>query len=71
MRVFVKVDSISNPKIASITKLSLLNPGPAQVVIFDSTTKKYAAIKDVKINPNEYVLTRLNSIFGDGNVVLK
>jgi len=70
-RVFIKVQTINDPKISSINKLALLNPGSSQIVVFDSSTKKYSAMKDVKINPNENVLNRLNALFGDGNVVVK
>ena len=48
-----------------------LNRGKTKVVLFDESTKKYCAIKDVMIDPSERVLGRLANLFGNENVILK
>ncbi|MBO7304898.1 MAG: DNA polymerase III subunit alpha, partial [Clostridia bacterium] len=70
-RVFIRVTSSSDEKISKITRMALLNPGRAEVVIFDSTSNKYSRIKDARIRISPEVLARLKSIFGDGNVAVK
>ena len=51
--------------------MSLLNPGKAKVVVFDSETKKYSVMKGVALSTEERVISRLVSVFGEGNIVLK
>lgn len=70
-RMFIKLSSISDAAINKITRISLLNPGSTEVVIFDASTKKYSALKGVSISSDEKVIGRLASIFGGENVVLK
>ena len=38
---------------------------------YNESTKKYCALKDALIDPSEKVLTRLCSLFGNENVILK
>ena len=71
-KIYVKMQSISDQKkIASLTRLGLLNPGKASIIVYDITTKKYHALKDVVISPTDKVISRLKTIFGDDSVVLK
>ena len=70
-RIYIKVDSVSDPKLARLNRLSLLNPGKASIVVFDSSTKKYSVFKGGTISPSDNVLDRLTSIFGEGNVIKK
>ena len=70
-RLFVKLESFSEDKLTPIYRLVGLNPGKAQVVIYDSATKKYIAVKNLMVNPTERVIFRLRSLFGEANVVLK
>ena len=70
-RLFIKLDAFDENKLTPIYRISNLNPGKCAVIIFDSATKKYTAIKNASVNPSEKVLTRLKSLFGAENVVLK
>ncbi len=70
-RIFIKVESLSDTRIQRITKLALLNPGSSDIVIYDSVSKKYSALRDVKISDNGKVIGRLREIFGEQNVVIK
>ena len=69
--LYVKLDSIMDKRVATITRMALLNPGKAKVVVYDASSGKYSAMKDAFIDPTEKVMMRLKSLFGDKNVVLK
>ena len=68
-RIFIKVDNLSDPRLNKMTRIALLNPGNATVVVYDAQTKKYSNMTGVAIKANDEVMARLKSIFGDGNVV--
>ena len=67
----MKVTSISDTRISSLTRIGLINPGVAKIVVYDSGEKKYHSLKDVSVNPTEKVIYRLKTIFGDDAVVVK
>ncbi|MBO5879331.1 MAG: hypothetical protein J6Q68_02105, partial [Clostridia bacterium] len=69
--VYVKVSSLSDAKIPTLTRMALLNPGKAKVVVFDCSTKRYSALTDAFIDPTEKVFARLKNVFGENNVVIK
>ena len=69
--VYVKLDTIADKRVATITRMALLNPGKARVVVYDSTTGKYSAMKDTSIDPSEKVINKLRDIFGQNDVVLR
>ena len=70
-RIFVKLDKFSEAAIAPIYRMSNLYPGRAVVVIYDVSTKKYTAIKNVKIDNSSSVIDKLTAKYGVGNVVVK
>ena len=70
-KLYIKVEGLTDKRISTITRMALLNPGQTKIVLYDTTTKKYSLLKDTIIAPSEKVLSRLNSTFGDGNVILK
>ena len=70
-RIFLKVSSLDDKRIASVRRIAALNRGDAKIVIYDESTKKYCAMKDACVSPSEKVMERLASIFGEQNVVLK
>ena len=70
-RIYIKVSSLSDTRINAIYRIAALNRGEAQVVLYDESTGKYSAMKDILVIPSERVLTRLRSLFSDGAVVLK
>ena len=69
--VYIKVPTMTDSRLQSLTRLGLINPGAAKIVVFDSEQKRYHALKDVLISSNENVILRLKSIFGEDSVVLK
>ena len=70
-RIFIKVSDVGRVNVQSLTRLSLLHPGNAEIIFFDLSSGKYSAVKGVKINPDESVLAKLYSTYGEKNVVLK
>ncbi len=70
-RLYIKVKDLSDERIKKINMQALLNSGSVQVVLFDSSTRKYSAMRGVKLNIKDSVLDRLYSIFGKENVILK
>ena len=70
-RVFIKIPTINDSRLQKLSRIALLNPGKHQVVIFDSDTKKYSAFKGGTIGISDSVKSRLVSIFGEENVVVK
>jgi len=69
--LYIKVSSLSDTRITSLSRMSLLNPGKSPIVLYDESTKKYSAMKNTKIAPNDSVVSRLKVNFGENNVVLK
>ena len=69
--LYVKLDSILDKRISTITRMALLNPGKVKVVVYDSSTKKYSVMKDTYIDPTEKVINKLKATFGESNIVLK
>jgi DNA polymerase-3 subunit alpha len=70
-RVYIKVPSLSDARIATVNRIAALNRGATKVVLFDESRKKYCAMKDVSLDPSEKVIDRLRSIFSPENIVLK
>ena len=69
--LYIKIDGFDDKRIANITRMALLNSGKTNIVVYDVRTKKYNAMKDVKINPSDSVVERLRKIFGNDAVVLR
>ena len=70
-RVYIKVPAVSDNRIEAIYRISALNPGDAQVVIYDESTKKYSIMRNVCVAPTDKVITRLSGIFNSENVIVK
>ena len=69
--IYIKIDGFDDKRIANITRMALLNSGKTNIVVYDVRTKKYNAMKDIKINSSDAVIRRLRKIFGDDAVVLR
>ena len=69
--LYIKLTSISDSRLPTVTRLALLNPGSTKIAVFDTSTGKYHSLKDVVISTSEKVLLRLKTVFGEENVVLK
>ena len=71
LRIFIKLDKIEESKLTPLYRLSNLNPGKSQVVLFDAGEKKYVAVKHVTISADNNVIERLKGAYGEQNVVVK
>ncbi len=69
--IYIRVNNQKDERIPLIYRISALNFGDAQIVIFDDSTRKCLAMKNITVDPSEKVINKLKDIFGSGNVVLK
>jgi DNA polymerase III alpha subunit len=69
--LYIKIDSLEDKRLNSLSRIAMLNSGKTNVVVFDVSTKKYNSMKNVRINADEKTVERLKTIFGNDNVVLK
>ncbi|MBO5946061.1 MAG: DNA polymerase III subunit alpha [Clostridia bacterium] len=69
--LYIKVDSFSDKRLSTLSRMALLNPGTTRIIIFESATRRTSQLKDGGINATEKVLARLGVTFGEENVVLK
>ena len=70
-KVYIKLDRLEEGKLTPIYRLSNLNPGRAQIVLFDASERKYVALKNYTISIREEVIERLKSVYGNENIVVK
>ncbi len=70
-RIYIKLESFDEARLAPIYRLSALNPGKVEVVVYDASTKKYVTMRSVSIDASERVIFRLRSLYGDANVIFK
>ncbi len=71
LRVFIKIDTLSEDKVTPIYRLANLNPGRASIVIYDASAQKYVSMKNLTISAKDEVIDRLMRVYGNGNVVIK
>ncbi len=69
--LYIRVPSLKDERIPLIYRLSALNRGDTQIIMFDDSTRKLLAMKNISLNPSEKVLDKLYDIFGQSNVVIK
>ena len=70
-RLYVKLKSLADERINTLSRIAALNRGDTEVVVYDSSTGKYSVLKGASLNPTDKVLARLSSIFSSENVVFK
>ncbi len=70
-KLYIKVNSLSDDRINAIKRISVLNRGNANVVLYDNSRKKYCVLKDALIDPSDRVIARLSTLFGAESVILK
>ncbi len=70
-RIYVKVDKFDEGLLTPIYRIANLNPGRVPIAIFDASEKKYIAIKNITLSADQKVISRLRSIYGESNVVIK
>lgn len=70
-RFYIRAESLHDARLDKLNRLSLLNPGPIKVVIFDKSTGKYSVMNGVNLASTDKVIERLQGIFSAENVVFK
>jgi DNA polymerase-3 subunit alpha len=69
--LYIRVKDQKDERIPLIYRISALNRGQTQIVLFDDSTRKSLAMKNILIDPTEKVITKLRDIFGQNDVVLR
>ncbi len=69
MRICLKLPSLPDKRTDVLYRLSSLNPGSAEVLLYDASSKRYVRMQGVNMAATEKVKARLCSLFGDENVV--
>ena len=69
--LYIRVKDQKDERIPLIYRISGLNRGETQVVLFDDSTRKSLAMKNILVDPSEKVMKKLKDIFGDNDVVLR
>ena len=69
-KLYIKVPSLSDPRIDKIIRIASLNPGKTKIVLFDESTGKYSQMKNALIMCDDRVMSRLRMTFSDANVIL-
>ncbi len=70
-RLYIKIASLSDSRVNNIKRISALNRGKCRVILYDESTKKYSALKDAYIDPSDKVMSKLSTLFGVENIILK
>ena len=70
-KIYVKIPSLSDPRINNLKRMAALNRGNAKIVLYDESSRKYCALKDALVDPSDKVMIRLIALFGGENVILK
>lgn len=70
-RLYIKVESLDDPRINRIYQMAVLNRGDTRIVLYDTRSAKYSLMNGVGIEASEKVLIRLSSVFSAENVVFK
>ena len=69
--VYIRVSNQKDERLPLIYRISALNRGDAQVVLFDDSTRKSLAMKNILVDPSDKVISKLRDIFGQNDVVLR
>ncbi len=68
-RICIKLPSLPDKRTDVILRLSSLNPGPCEVLLYDASTKRYSRMQGTYIAASDKVKERLQMLFGKENVV--
>ena len=69
--LYIRVKDQKDERIPLIYRISALNRGQTQIVLFDDSTRKSLAMKNILIDPSEKVIGKLRDIFGQNDVILR
>ena len=70
-KIYIKVPTISDQRLAKIYRIAALNRGEAKLVVYDESSKKYSYMKDVSLSLSDKVILKLEEIFSKENVVIR
>ena len=70
-KLYLKVDTIKSPIVTQITELLKDFSGDAEIIFYDSQTKKYVKARELSIAVNDQVLEALRAILGKDSVIYK
>ncbi|MCQ2414126.1 MAG: OB-fold nucleic acid binding domain-containing protein [Clostridia bacterium] len=68
-RIVIRMENRTPEAVKVLERLGNLNAGPAMVLIFENSTRKYTEVKNVRLSAAPTVLDRLTERFGKENVV--
>ena len=69
--LYIRVKDQKDERIPLIYRMSALNRGQTQIVLFDDSTRKSLAMKNILIDPSDKVIAKLRDIFGQNDVILR
>ena len=69
--VYIRVKNQKDERIPLIYRIAALNRGDAQIVLFDDSTRKSLAMKNILVDPTDKVISKLRDVFGQNDVVLR
>ena len=70
-RLYVRVSALDDSRLEKLYRTAALNPGECEIVVFDTKSGKYSALKGASLNPTESVIERLRAVFSSENVIFK
>jgi DNA polymerase-3 subunit alpha len=70
-KLYVKLENLFDKRLKTLEKTAILNSGDTEIIVFDSSTKRYSSMRGFKIELSDRTLARLKSLFGEQNVVVK
>ena len=70
-KLYLKVKSMKEPVVKEITALLKEFSGDAEIIFYDSQTKKYVKATELSISVNDQILTILKAILGGESVIYK
>jgi DNA polymerase-3 subunit alpha len=68
-RICIKLASLPDKRTDVLWRLSSLNPGSAEVLLYDASSKRYVRVQGLCMSASDKVKARLCGLFGDENVV--
>ena len=67
-RLYIRVPNLDDGRIQNVYRIAALNRGKVPIVLYDESTKKYSALRNVTVSASDTVILRLGKIFSPENV---
>ena len=68
-RICIKLPSLPDKRTDVLLRLSSLNPGASEILLYDASKARYSRMQGVYMEASDKVKARLYSLFGEENVV--